>query len=142
MTDVSSNSQQHAKVVVERVFGDRIHVFRLLDSTRRAIDEYYDVIDETRHSWPVDQPFYCIFDVSNRAVVMNTYARQRMNELSYSAPDGLHGAYAVVLPNTLVGALIRVFMRVLPNRNPEFVFEAFTDYEKALAWVEEQIADL
>src|SRR5579859_5485934 len=114
---------------------DRIVVFTVNGpTTRPAVDRWFDLVAGVVKSWPPEKPYLALHDLSNKQVALTPYARSRAMEFDPLVRH-LHGRIAIVLPNTFMNQLFRLFLRTLGWQR-KLPTEAFTAFDAALRWLE------
>lgn len=114
---------------------DSITVYTFHDSTEAAIDVWADdaalLIDAA-----TDEGFHILMDVSQKQVNFSSYARQKSKEL-FTRYRTKKGRYAFLFSSPTAPYYSRIFFASLGRLNFEFGY--FTDREKALKWLREEL---
>ncbi len=134
-TSPTSASDAQANVWVERLRDGQIVVFRVRAATTRAVvDEWFDHVADVVKNWPAEKVYLAMQDVSDRRVALTPYARGRVREFD-DLVKHLHGRIAIVLPNTFMGHLIRIFLTTM-RWQKKLPTEGFLSFQDALNWLE------
>jgi len=120
-------------VTVEWVDAGRIVIFRLKDGHRDSVDRWFEVVSEVFAEFPKDEPLLVMHDV--RQAGLGAYIREKSTQLTPKAAHFKKGRYAVVIVDSALSHLVRLFLdvtsRYLTNRERR----AFTDFDTALEWL-------
>jgi hypothetical protein len=120
-------------------FEQCVVVFRMEDTRRETIDAWEKSLLEVARAWPTEKPYQAMYHVATEGVTSTPYARQRIQERSARFFDEfphLQGQIAVLLPDSFTGQVMRFVMQTIVRaRIPGFEYRAFTDRDKALAWL-------
>lgn len=113
---------------------DAVAVYTFYDNRRETIDAWYEALREQHDIWDASQAYLILHDVSR--VFFTPYFRKRANDVMALERTDLVGAYAVVLPASLIGHIMRLFLdRDLQKAVHQTSGETFTDYDDALKWL-------
>lgn len=122
-------------VQIEWYHDKRIVAFVLRSTNRSTIDRWANSAIEVVSAWKQEQPYLAMYDVSG-ATMLTPYGRERAKDIARAAWH-TNGAYAVILPSTPLGKLIRKFIEHdLQRANPKYERQVFTDKGRSLKWLE------
>lgn len=111
-----------------------VAVYTFYNNRRETIDAWYEALRGQHDSWDASQTYLILHDVSR--VFFTPYFRTRANDVMALERTDLVGAYAVLLPNSLIGHVMRLFLdRDLRRTVHQTTGETFTDYDDALKWL-------
>ncbi len=139
---LSSAPQANTPIVVEQLSSgvtrewlhDRqIVVYTVKDVRRETIDTWTEAFKSDIGDWPADRLFRVVQDL-RLAGGTTPYGRARGQEMFRTRPE-VRVWTALVLPDTFVNTLIRLFVRAQATRNATRVREFFTTREEALTWL-------
>jgi hypothetical protein len=124
---------------------DTIAVIISDDAARDKVDAWSKTILELVANWERDKPYLAVYDVSKSS--LTPYTRKKSEEVAQESlrllGKNVEAAYALVLPKTVLGNIMRLFaQRDLARRYPMWQIGVFTEREKALAWIRSVRADL
>jgi hypothetical protein len=121
----------------QRVDDDTVSVYTFYDNRRETIDAWYEKLHELHYSWDASQPYLILHDVSR--VFLTPYFRKRANDVMALDRTDLIGAYAVLLPDSIVGHIMRLFLnRDLQSTSHQTTGVSFNQYDDALNWLREK----
>jgi len=113
--------------------GAIIH-FHLTGVVRAAIDTWMDNISIGVDLLPADAPVLLLHELPEMPVT--PYMRQRSEAIVLHYKDKRHGRTAVLLPESVFGAIIRNFTeRDLSRVSKSFERRLFSDRETAIKWL-------
>ncbi len=110
----------------------RIVVYTVRDTTRATVDICYDQMSKTYQEWPADRIYLGLNDFSGKGSVLTPYVQKRLRDLQAVRPD-LHGYVAIVMPQGLLGQLVRLFVRANPA--PVRKYNVFFSRTDGLRWL-------
>lgn len=111
-----------------------IVVYTFRNNRRATIDAWANRVINTSETWPDDRPYLILYDLSR--TFLSPYFRKRANDVNTIPRPEIFGAYAVVLPDSVVGQLIRLFVkRDLPPPTYYAESEVFTAFDEAVVWL-------
>lgn len=120
----------------QRIDNDTVSVYTFYNNRRETIDAWYEKLRDSHDKWDASQPYLILHDVSR--VFLTPYFRRRANEVMALERTDLVGAYAVLLPDSLVGQIFRIFLnRDLHRASHRTTGESFNSYDDALNWLRE-----
>lgn len=117
-----------------------ISVYTFYDNRRETIDAWFHKLLSSHDEWNAQRPYLIIHDLSR--TFFTPYFRKRVRDIVNFSRADLRGAYAVVLPNSLAGHLMGLFLRRdLPA--PVYVARAgvFHKFDEALEWLRQMRSD-
>jgi hypothetical protein len=117
----------------EWVYDGRIAVITCAMLTRHSVDEWIDLTKETISNWPPNQPFRLMQDGSDPRNMITPYLATRVNELNQLFPN-LEGFLAVVVPHTIGGQMIKMFMNKIALHH-HVTTKAFVTRSDGLEWL-------
>lgn len=114
-------------------------IFRLSDTDKETVDQWWNIIQMLSMDWDESQPFNSIYEFTDSAGLMSNYARQMVtlvaNEIDNIYPR-LHGRLAIVIPPTAQARFLRVFVQTIIYYGPsKFEFQIFNNAEAAGRWL-------
>ena len=123
----------------EFLFGERIVIYHLDTVAREILDAGADDVLDTMKNWQTNQPFLVLYDITSTKIALTPHLRHRLQELSNAFPD-LKGRAAVVLPQSIITQVFRLFVRS-QNRIGRSK-QVFFSRESAIDWLKEKLSDL
>ena len=117
----------------EWLYDGQIVVYTVKDVRRETIDAWLETFTTDIMNWPADGIFRVVHDLSIAGGI-TPYGRTRGQEMFNTCPEVLTWA-ALVLPDTFVNDLIRIFLRTQSTHTESRVRECFTTREDALKWL-------
>lgn len=108
------------------------------DAERHKVDAWANAIMGQIESWPANEPYLAVYDVSRSA--LTPYTRKKSEEIAQKAIELLGEdyptAYALVLQQGVLGNILKLFvMRDIGRRYPKWNVRVFHTQEEAVAWV-------
>lgn len=111
----------------------RIVVFKTTNTSRKNVDAWARITEETARSWSENQPYLELHDM--REALINSYAQYRANELTTLLSD-IPGRAAVLIAKNTVGDIMTRILNLVFNRGQHGrLRRVFTDYDEAVAWL-------
>jgi len=111
-------------------------IFEILDSNRSSVDVYIDSNLETLRNWDKTKPLYLIQDISNKAVALTPYLKERLNEImAYIKDNQMQVRTALVIPNDFNGRVAQMFGRLFTANGHYMKQSYFTDIASARNWI-------
>lgn len=129
--------EQLTEHVYRKWFDDnQIVVYKAFNASRKSVDAWADGIYSTYQTWDVSKPYLAVYDIA-AIMTMTPYARARVKGLVETAMTrGIYGRYAIVIANSTISHIIRLFVRRELDQNSRgFVRDFFSEQEDALAWL-------
>ncbi len=112
----------------------RIVVYTLETTRRETIDQWAEIVIERLKQWPAQKPYLVVHDASR--IFLTPHLRMRSQEIAQTPRADVKGAYAVVLPSSVVGQLMKIFInRKLAANQTGRLSSVFTSLEDALNWL-------
>ena len=114
----------------------QIVVYTLETTRRETIDTWAEIVIDRLKKWPEGKPYLVIHDASR--IFLTPHLRIRSQEIAETPREDVQGAYAVVLPSSVVGQLMKLFVRrkLAANKTGRQA-NVFTSLEEALIWLRE-----
>ena len=113
----------------------RIVIFSIRNTNQKAVDRWFDVASQVFETFPEDEPLIVMHDV--RQAGLGTYMRAKSAALTEKGARFTRGRYAVLISESAVSQIVRLFLNVQSRRLTSRERRAFTDYDAALAWLRE-----
>lgn len=107
----------------------------ILETTRRdTIDKWAEIVIDCLRNWPAEKPYLVIHDASQ--IFLTPHLRMHSQKIAEMPRPDVEGAYAVVLPSSVVGQLMKIFInRKLATNQTGRRASVFTSLEDALSWL-------
>jgi hypothetical protein len=117
----------------------QVVVYKMTSVAHQVVDAWIDTVIATMEAWPTNRPYLAIHDLTSENVSLTPYARTRAAEL---IPLGakVPGYAAIVLPNSFIAQVIRLFMR--SQRKQGIHNEIYFTLPAALEWLKTKIRPL
>ncbi|MGB7341444.1 MAG: hypothetical protein WBC91_21285 [Phototrophicaceae bacterium] len=113
----------------------RVVVYEPIGARRETVDMWKENTLKIVRSWQSDQPYHEIHDM--RQSTITPYAQHKATELTKELGT-VAGRAAIVIEQSYTGELIGFFVNNVFNRfNKIRERRVFTNFETALAWIEE-----
>jgi len=111
---------------------DEVMIFGFTHSADAAVDAWADALSVYLDTFPPDQSFRIVMDVSDQAVSFTPRARQRTVEL-FTHYRTRQGRFAFLFSSRVAPYYSRIFFASLGRLT--FQLNYFTDQHKALEWL-------
>lgn len=128
-------------VRVEWYLDRQIVCYTLLSSSRQTVDTWAKKAIRVLNTWDENQPYLALYDVS-KIVALTPYGRTRSQEIAEVA-QRVRGAYAVVLSDSVLSHVIRLFVeRRLRKQRRTHEHVITHSKAEALEWLQARIKDI
>lgn len=115
----------------------QIVVFEPQGVNRDTVNAWLKHTLETARNWSPDKPYHELHDMRQSGITR--YSRQKATELTEKLGN-VKGRAAVVISQTHTGQIIGFFVNNVFNRfNKTRERKVFTEFDQALAWLEEAL---
>ena len=122
-------------VTVEWIDDGRIVIFRLNRPGKLTIDRWFEAVWQLFEEYPVDEPLILLHDTRQLGLV--PYMREKSAMLSEKGARYTKGRYAVVMADTPLAQLGRLYVNFQARKVTTREGRAFTDFDAALEWLRE-----
>lgn len=128
---VSLEWQHDRKIVV--------YNFEIISATEEAAI-VRNKINEVFANWPADQPYAVMYHF--KKITWSPMLRKQAEDDYQMLPSDKETYMAVVLPNTPLAHMIRLFMRAQERkyRNTKIESRSFMSYDEAMSWLKESLS--
>lgn len=126
--------------LVERLIVRGIHVYRFYDKSRQAADAYIKLaepdIQEHIDTYPEDQPYLYVLDVSRSGMFSVNYVRDRVNEVVKRMPRWPESYIAYVTDNPGDSIMVEL-INAMTSRQLEHTRKVYKteDFDLAIDWL-------
>ncbi len=118
--------------------GHRIIALTLTSVAHETIDIWATTAAEAVNTWPRDQVYLSMHDVSSEQLSLTPYIRSRVLELVRNRPEAA-GRTAVVINKGVSEMIMRLFLNQLLHVIRGRPLRLFTRREEAIAWLLEAL---
>lgn len=116
-------------------------LFEMKDTSRDSVDAYIEGNLEILRNQDKTQTLYTIQDISNPAVTLTPYLKERLNEVTaYIKNNKIQVCTAIVMADNFTGRVMRIFGRLFTINARYLTQVYFTDMSSARNWIASQQA--
>jgi len=97
--------------------GGKAYLITITKASQEGVDAYIDANIAALDMWERGTTFFSVQDVSHPDVTITPYFRKRLDDiLVHMKASGLQGHSVIVLANTIIGKIVRVYGSAFARR--------------------------
>lgn len=118
-----------------------IHQLVFHDSSKKAVDEFFDALQNALSQTPTDSRILLLVDISNLGTTLPSlnYTRLRLRLLYSRLPKRPPARFVVIHNYGMVVSIVKTFIKVMQtNPNNQFKFFPVDKEHEAIDWILER----
>jgi hypothetical protein len=121
------------------LYQDAILAIHLADIERTTMDVWTQRNTDLRLNWAdITRPLFMLVAFDDKIEAITPYARQKAREMNMTRPE-LPTVVAVVVPNSVVGQMIKLLLWSLSQMWQATTLRIFSDVDEAQMWLTRQV---